>query len=284
MPAVSRFKIGSATVLRDSAAHGHTCRSLCRRPIVLPQPKYSSIRLRLRWLTAYPACRVVLPSTSLLNRRAWMFGNVRCDMRRESELACILYKRASVVALVRAERATARRRLKGRQHLQRCIALGVIARSAHCRGDNQVVPVIRQGRSQITQCGRCALALGRQMRIGIRARNMSLVRALLAAEIHRWIARVIILPGRFRRVPRHKTLVTRARFEEGAIHRKVIMGEETALFGRLQHTLQECLGNVALRCFTWVAAGNPAMVWRSWRSGTCGEGFDSAPCSDTAGV
>jgi hypothetical protein len=31
-------------------------------PIVFIQPKASSIRLRMRWLTAYPACRVVRPS------------------------------------------------------------------------------------------------------------------------------------------------------------------------------------------------------------------------------
>jgi hypothetical protein len=31
-------------------------------PIVFIQPKASSTRLRIRWLTAYPACRVVRPS------------------------------------------------------------------------------------------------------------------------------------------------------------------------------------------------------------------------------
>lgn len=34
-------------------------------PIVLPQPKHCSIRVRSRRLTGYPACRVVRPSIAL---------------------------------------------------------------------------------------------------------------------------------------------------------------------------------------------------------------------------
>ena len=51
----------------------NACSTLCsprhtvclRPPITLPQPKRSSTSLRLFWLTAYPACRVVRSSIAL---------------------------------------------------------------------------------------------------------------------------------------------------------------------------------------------------------------------------
>ena len=42
----------------------------------MPQPKCSSIRLRMVWLNRYPSCRVVRPSIALPSRRFVEFGPV----------------------------------------------------------------------------------------------------------------------------------------------------------------------------------------------------------------
>jgi hypothetical protein len=48
-------------------------------PTVFSQPKISSTRFRLRWLIAYPGCRVVRPSIAL--ERLLVFCAMCAEMR-----------------------------------------------------------------------------------------------------------------------------------------------------------------------------------------------------------
>ena len=67
-------------------------------PIVFIQPKASSIRLRMRWLTAYPACRVVRPS--IADDRPLVF----CATCRRVHRAQLIDEVLGVVGLVGAQR------------------------------------------------------------------------------------------------------------------------------------------------------------------------------------
>ena len=69
-PCARGCRLPRRTPATSGCAPGPRSAACARRPPVFSQPKPSSTSLRRRWLSPYPACRVVRPSTARRRRRS----------------------------------------------------------------------------------------------------------------------------------------------------------------------------------------------------------------------
>ena len=155
------------------------------------------------------------------------------------------YELRRVKSLVAAHRdaAVARNLL---QHHQRRIALGAPVGFQQLRVHDQPVAILYLQIAAVAQLGLLAWSLARQLRIRIGLRLMGFVGPLLAMKIHRRVTGIIGRCGRLLFL-RLKALQARPGFQQRAVHREVLVGNQTRFPRPLHHLRQKLLGHRRLQ-------------------------------------
>ena len=158
-------------------------------PIVFLQPKASSIRLRMRWLTAYPACRVVRPS--IADERPLVFCATcgHCVHRAQ-----FIDEVLGVVGFVGAQRDRLRPIGARLDHVQRRNPFRMAVGPSQTGVDQKAVAVLHQRMPHEAELGLLARPLAVEPRLRIGGRGVRIVRSPLAAEI-----RLTVPPARIGR-------------------------------------------------------------------------------------
>ena len=104
--------------------------------------------------------------------------------------------------------------------------------------DDQPVPVLGQGMRGVAQ-KRHAATLARQPRLGVGARNVRRVRALLAPEVDLGIAALVRSGRLIRAVARGQALVRGPRPQQRAVDAEVLIGHQLGPLGDRHHAAEE---------------------------------------------
>ena len=123
-------------------------------------------------------------------------------------------------------------------HHQRGLTFGGSGGWGRVHIDDQPVPVLGQGVRGVAQ-KRHAAALARQQGLGVGARNMRRVRALLAPEVDLRIAALVWSRRLIRAVARGHALVRGPRPQQRAVDAEVLIGHQLGPFGDRHHTAEE---------------------------------------------
>ncbi len=118
------------------------------------------------------------------------------------------------------------------QHVNRDLALRTAVGLAHLQVHGQAVPVVGQDVSQVTRQRRRRIALAVQLRVRIAGRRVSLVAALLAAEILRRLVPVaaVLAPA---------ALLARPSLDQRAVNAEVLARQQSALLRHLHRGIQQ---------------------------------------------
>src|SRR5579859_2615779 len=175
----------------------------------------------------HPVSRV--PRCTVIDRAAALAGVVACDMRGYVARPAIVDEIMRVVRLV----GTDCLRVSARHAVEQSQRTGPLAKAIcmACHGaDHQPGAVLHQDMPLVTEDGRALLALLEQARICISARLMRLIATPLAFPVSLCVA-----PAAGRRIVRSvlatKTLVTRPCLDERAVHREMLVGQQTLPVG-----------------------------------------------------
>ena len=155
-----------------------------------------------------------------------------CHMRRHTVLAYRLDDLGSVVILVRHQSAALAHR--ARHHDLGGIPFRRAVRLGRFHGHHQTMPVFHQGVPQVAQARLVPFSLLEELRVGIGRRGMGVVLALLALEINRRITPAVLwrLAGTILGL---ETLNRCPGFDQGAGHRAMLRGHQTAPLRQRQH-------------------------------------------------
>src|SRR5713226_3531425 len=173
-------------------------------------------------------------------------GLLARKMRGDPMLAHFLHQRFAVVAFVGTQRdpAPARKLL---YHRQRRLWFGASARFGDAAVDCQPVTILHQHMAGVAEPGFLARTLARQQRFWVGRGLVGIVAALLAVKVHTRIARIVVLrPGlRPFAIFALETLLSGPCFNQRAVNREVLVGEQVALAGLRQHRCEEGPGHFA---------------------------------------
>jgi hypothetical protein len=148
-----------------------------------------------------------------------------------------------IVPLVRPQGAPAGSGRLGGTELDRLLDLRGPARRTDGRRHPQAVAIVQQHTRLITELGFLSHALLRQSRVGIGHRAMGRIRAALAPEAHRRIARIIVA-SRGRPLRGTEALLAGPGLQQRPVDGEVLLGEQGPAPGLAEHPGEEGLGDL----------------------------------------
>jgi hypothetical protein len=213
----TRLKAAQARVKLQCTLLTPRCRTFLIRAIVFNQPKHSSIRFLFFWLDGVaPVLR-----GAAIDRATTAPSQVQRRVRHHPQMAALLHKPERVIAFVASHRQRLRAG-KSFHHDQGCIAFCGPVRLENLRVYDQSVAVLHQQIAAVTQLRLFPAAFARQQGVGIGLGLMRFVRALLSAEVHRGIAR-IIRRKRGLALFDLKSLPSRLGFQQRTVHGEMLV-------------------------------------------------------------
>jgi hypothetical protein len=146
--------------------------------MVVIQPKGSSIRFRMRWLTSCPTWRVVRPSMVL--RWRVVLGS-KCGVNPRSRTSAT--KPCGVVALVAGDGAAPCPRWRPAEHLERGVTFRETGRFGEFHVDDQCVAVLHEQMPGVAELGGGGVGLAGQPRLRVGGGLVRLVGAPLPVVV-----------------------------------------------------------------------------------------------------